>query len=157
MQKKARGRTYLIEEIFIKRKNSKVVRERFLVYFLVVFLSHPCSVVEVFSIDLCGFEVRDILSLFLLSSVFHDKELMSKVPYQSAIGSLMYAMVATRLDIAIAVGAVSRLMSIPCKKHWDVVKLISKYLSDTKDKCLCLARGGLYHRIHRFGLICWMC
>ena len=70
MQKKARGRTYLIEEIFIKRKNSKVVRERFLVYFLVVFLSHPCSVVEVLSIYLCRFGVRDLLFLFLLSSLF---------------------------------------------------------------------------------------
>ena len=36
-----------------------------------------------------------------------DKEFMSKVPYQSAVGSLMYAMVATRPDIAFAVGAVS--------------------------------------------------
>ncbi|KAE8728570.1 hypothetical protein F3Y22_tig00004205pilonHSYRG00040 [Hibiscus syriacus] len=33
---------------------------------------------------------------------------MVKVPYASAIGSLMYAMVCTRLDIAQAVGAVSR-------------------------------------------------
>ena len=36
-----------------------------------------------------------------------DKEFMTKVPYQSVIGSLMYAMVATRPDIAFAVGAVS--------------------------------------------------
>ena len=70
-----------------------------------------------------------------------DKEFMSKVPYQSAVGSLMYAMVATRPDIAFAVGAVSRFMSNPGKKHWDAVKLILRYLSGTKDKCLCLGRG----------------
>jgi ATP-binding cassette subfamily B (MDR/TAP) protein 1 len=38
---------------------------------------------------------------------------MSKVPYASAIGSLMYAMVCTRPDIAHVVGVVSRLMNDP--------------------------------------------
>ena len=33
---------------------------------------------------------------------------MSKVPYASAIGSLMYAMLCTRPDICYAVGLVSR-------------------------------------------------
>ena len=33
---------------------------------------------------------------------------MAKIPYASAVGSLMYAMVATRPDIAFAVGVVSR-------------------------------------------------
>jgi hypothetical protein len=37
-------------------------------------------------------------------------EYMSKVPYSSTIGSLMYAMVFTRLDIAHAVGVVSMYM-----------------------------------------------
>ena len=68
---------------------------------------------------------------------------MTKVPYQSAIGSLMYAMVATRPDIAFAVGVVSRFMSNPGKKHWDALKLIMRYLSGTKDKCLCLGRGDV--------------
>ena len=36
---------------------------------------------------------------------------MSKVPYASTIGSLMYAMVCTRPNIAYAVGVVSRYMS----------------------------------------------
>ena len=72
-----------------------------------------------------------------------DKEFMTKVPYQSAIGSLMYAMVATRPDIAFAVGVVSRFMSNRGKKHWDALKLIMRYLSGTKDKCLCLGRGDV--------------
>jgi hypothetical protein len=33
---------------------------------------------------------------------------MSHVPYASAVGSLMYAMVCTRLDIAHAVGVLSK-------------------------------------------------
>ncbi|RVW96404.1 Retrovirus-related Pol polyprotein from transposon TNT 1-94 [Vitis vinifera] len=45
-----------------------------------------------------------------------ERDHMSKVPYASAIGSLMYAMVCTRPDIAHAVGAVSRFMSRPEKQ-----------------------------------------
>ena len=36
---------------------------------------------------------------------------MSHVPYASVVGSLMYAMVCTRLDIAHAVGVLTRYMS----------------------------------------------
>jgi hypothetical protein len=44
-------------------------------------------------------------------------EYMSRVPYSSAVGSLMYAMVCTRPDIAHAVGVVSRYMNNPGKEH----------------------------------------
>ena len=66
-----------------------------------------------------------------------EKAEMAKIPYASACGSLMYAMVATRLDIAYAMGVVNRLMSNPDKKHWNVVKSILKYLSGTADRQLC--------------------
>ena len=46
-----------------------------------------------------------------------EKDHMSKVPYASAIGNLMYAMVCTRPDIAHAIGVVSRFMSRPGKQH----------------------------------------
>ena len=36
---------------------------------------------------------------------------MMKVPYASTVGSLMYTMVCTRLDIGYAVGVVSRYMN----------------------------------------------
>ncbi|WJX14008.1 ABC-type xenobiotic transporter [Trifolium repens] len=42
-----------------------------------------------------------------------EKESMANIPYASAIGSLMYAMVCTRLNIGHAVGVVSRFMSNP--------------------------------------------
>ena len=61
---------------------------------------------------------------------------MQGVPYASACGSLMYAMVATRLDIAYAVGVVTQFMANPAKTHWKVVKSIMKYLKGTKNKCL---------------------
>ena len=56
---------------------------------------------------------------------------MSKVPYDSAVGSLMYLMVCTRPDIAHAVGLVSRYMANPGKIHWDAVKWILRYLQGT--------------------------
>ena len=53
-----------------------------------------------------------------------EKVDMMKVPYASAVGSLMYAMVCTRPDIGYAVGVVSRFMSNPGKEHWNAVKWI---------------------------------
>ena len=41
-----------------------------------------------------------------------EKEGMAKIPYSSAVGSLMYAMVCTRPDIAHAIGVVSRFLEI---------------------------------------------
>ena len=68
---------------------------------------------------------------------------MSKVPYASSIGSLMYAMVCTRPDIAHAMGVVSRFMSKPGKQHWEVVKWIQRYLKGSSDICLCFTGPGL--------------
>ena len=53
---------------------------------------------------------------------------MSRVPYQSVVGSLIYAMVCTRPDIAQAVGVLSRYMSNLGRAHWDVVKRVFRYL-----------------------------
>ena len=68
---------------------------------------------------------------------------MSKVPYASAIGSLMYAMVCTRSDIAHAVGVVSKFMSRPKKQHWEVGKWILRYLKGSSDTCLCFTGASL--------------
>ena len=46
-----------------------------------------------------------------------EKGLMSKVPYDKAVGSLMYLMTCTRPDLALAMGKVSRYMSNPRKVH----------------------------------------
>ena len=51
-----------------------------------------------------------------------EEDKMSKVPYASVVGSLMYAMVCTRLDIAHVVGFVSRHICHPRIEHWNVVK-----------------------------------
>ena len=68
---------------------------------------------------------------------------MSKVPYASAIGNLMYVMLCTRLDIAHAVGIVSRFMSRPGKQHWEVVKWILRYLRGSSYTCLYFTGASL--------------
>ncbi|CAH9124278.1 unnamed protein product [Cuscuta epithymum] len=71
-----------------------------------------------------------------------DKDEMAKVPYASAVGSLMYAMVSTKPDIAHAVGVVSRFMSNPGKEHWEGVKWLLRYLKGTSRTALCFKRNG---------------
>ena len=56
---------------------------------------------------------------------------MSRVSYASAVGSLMYAMVCTRPDLAYAVSTVSRFMSNPEKQHWKTVKWVLRFLRGT--------------------------
>ena len=55
------------------------------------------------------------LSKDMCSKTQEEMDYMSKVPYASTVGSLMYAMVCTRPDIAHAVGVVSRYMKNPGK------------------------------------------
>lgn len=62
---------------------------------------------------------------------------MSRVPYASAMGSLMYAMIYTRLDIAQAVGMVSRFMADFDRAHWNCVKRILRYIKGTLNVALC--------------------
>eukprot|EP00253_Pinus_taeda_P003373 PITA_03373 len=73
-----------------------------------------------------------------------EEEDMSRVPYASEVGSLMYAMVYTRPDIAHIVGVLSRFMSKPGKEHWTTIKRVFRYLRGTSDYGLCYqGRPGL--------------
>ena len=65
-----------------------------------------------------------------------EEKMMRQIPYALAVGSLMYAMLCTRLDICYLVGMVSRYQSNPRPKHWEAVKHILKYLRRTKDYML---------------------
>ena len=56
------------------------------------------------------------------SSSKKEKKDIASTIYSSAFGSLMYAMVYTRPDIAHAVGVVNRFMVNPSKDHWEAMK-----------------------------------
>jgi Reverse transcriptase (RNA-dependent DNA polymerase) len=61
---------------------------------------------------------------------------MAKVPYCEAIGSLMYATVATHPNITFAVSTLSQFLKNPGQTHWEAVKRVFCYLSSTKTHAL---------------------
>ncbi|KAL0413635.1 UNVERIFIED_CONTAM: Retrovirus-related Pol polyprotein from transposon TNT 1-94 [Sesamum radiatum] len=63
-------------------------------------------------------------------------EQMKDIPYASGIGSLMYAQVCTRPNIAFVVGMLGRYQSNPSLDHWKAVKKVMRYLQGTKDYML---------------------
>jgi len=67
-------------------------------------------------------------------STDEERKSMENIPYRQAIGALMHLAVATRPDIAFAVGMVSRYMENPGQAHWTAVKRILRYLQGTKDQ-----------------------
>ncbi|KAL6323845.1 hypothetical protein AAG906_005840 [Vitis piasezkii] len=65
-----------------------------------------------------------------------EREQMKKIPYASAVGSLMYAQTCTRPDINFAVGMLGRYQSDPGFEHWKAAKKVMRYLQGTKDYML---------------------
>jgi hypothetical protein len=50
-----------------------------------------------------------------------EKSVMSNIPYASAIGSIMYAMLSTRPDVELALSMTRRYQSNPAMSHWSAV------------------------------------
>ena len=73
------------------------------------------------------------MKLLKLSNEEYDADIarMASVPYKSAIGSLMYAMLSTRPDLVFAINSVSQHMATPGWNHWMAVKKIMSYLKGT--------------------------
>ena len=61
---------------------------------------------------------------------------MKKIPYREAVGSLMYAAVATRPDVTFAISTLSQFLENPGLVHWEAVKHVLRYLSGTKTHAL---------------------
>jgi len=62
------------------------------------------------------------------SEKYHE---MRKVPFMELVGSLIYAMVCTRPDIAYSVGVLARYMSNYGDDHWKGAKRVLRYLKGT--------------------------
>jgi hypothetical protein len=62
-----------------------------------------------------------------------EQEQMKNILYASAIGSLLYAQVCTRPDIAMVVGMLDRYQSNPRMEHWKAAKKVMRYLQGTND------------------------
>lgn len=76
------------------------------------------------------------LSVYQAPKTNEDKEYMDSIPYANIVGSLMYAMVCTRPDIAYAVSIVSRFMSNPGNSHWQALKWILRYIKGSLGRVL---------------------
>ena len=93
-----------------------------------------------------------------LGSLYAEKETyMSIIPYACAVGSLMYAMVCTSLDIAHAVSVVSHFMSNPGKEHWKAVQWMLRYLRGTSKIWFDVWSKGNKYRISCWLLWFWFC
>ncbi|XP_060968668.1 secreted RxLR effector protein 161-like [Cannabis sativa] len=57
-----------------------------------------------------------------------ERRHMDSIPYADCVGCLMYVMVCTRLDLAYAMSIISRFITDPGPKHWDVVKWVMMYV-----------------------------
>jgi hypothetical protein len=59
-----------------------------------------------------------------------------EVLYTSVVGSLMYAMLGTRPDLAYTVGVLGRYSANPKRCHWEAAKRTLRYLKATADMIL---------------------
>ena len=57
-----------------------------------------------------------------------ERKYMQDKPYREALGSLMYAQVGTRPDIAYAITSLTRFMTNPGKAHWLALLHIMRYI-----------------------------
>ena len=73
------------------------------------------------------------LSKSLYPQTQDKRTCMNLIPYALVIGSIMYAMLHTRLDISYALSVTSRYQLNPGMGHWVAIKNILKYLRRTKD------------------------
>ena len=69
---------------------------------------------------------------------------MSVIQYSSAIGSLIYAMIYARPDIAYSMGLVSRYQSNQGLAYWRAVKKILQHVKGTTHYSLCYQEEDLY-------------
>jgi hypothetical protein len=67
-----------------------------------------------------------------------QRELMSRTPYQSLVGSLMYLAIGTCLDIAHSVQQLCHHLDCYGPVHWDTTKRVVHYLKGTRDLKLIL-------------------
>ena len=62
-----------------------------------------------------------------------ERREMSKIPYASIVGSIMYTMVCTRPDLSHSISVASRFMADPGLEHWHALKWILRYMRGTTD------------------------
>jgi hypothetical protein len=70
-----------------------------------------------------------------------ETDQMKSVPYASVVGSIMYAQVCTRPDLAFITGMLGRFQSNPGLDHWKAAKKVLRYMQETKGYMLTYRRS----------------
>lgn len=68
-----------------------------------------------------------------LISTENKKNILTNIPYQEAIGSLLYLSQGTRPDICFIVNKLSSFNKKPEQQHWLALKRVLRYIKGTKD------------------------
>jgi hypothetical protein len=71
----------------------------------------------------------------------YEIDQMKTVPYASAVGSLQYAQVCTRPDLAFITVVLGRYQANSSIEHWKLVKKVLRYVQGTKDLMLTYRRS----------------
>lgn len=120
-----RGKASFVLAIEIHRYRSHSVlagQRAYIDHVLKRFSIHNCSPRDAHIIKYDKFSKSQFLKNEL------EKEATKQNPYVSIIGSLVYAQVYTRFDIACVVSVRGRFQSNPMMEHWTAVKKIMRYL-----------------------------
>ncbi|KAH9794327.1 hypothetical protein KPL71_004856 [Citrus sinensis] len=120
-------------QIHRDKNNMKIwlSQKNYLKKILRCFNMHDCKLIST------PLPVNFKLSSSMCPSNEAERKEMSRVPYASAVGSLIFVMICTIPVIAQAVGVVSRYMANPGGEHWIVVKRILRYIRGTSNVALC--------------------
>ena len=100
-----------------------------------------CFNLQEVKVILMPVDVNTKLSKDQCASSEKEKDHMKNVPYCQAIGSLMWAAIGTRPDIAFAVSLLSQFMESPGEVHWEVIKRVLRYLKGTKNNKLGIGKN----------------
>ena len=88
------------------------------------------------------------LSSSMSPSSVEERLAMKNIPYRELVGKLLYLAIATRPDIAYAVGVLCRFVENPGPAHWDAGKRVLRYLKGTTN--MCLVYSGSSSPVDRF-------
>lgn len=105
------------------------------------------SVLKRFNMENCKsvntpMDVNQRLSEEMCPKSADEQREMAGIPYQEAIGCIMYAAQISRPDVCFAVSALSRYNTNYGRAHWDAVKRVFRYLHGTIDLKLTLYPDG---------------
>ncbi|CAL8999959.1 unnamed protein product [Prunus brigantina] len=78
-----------------------------------------------------------------------ENEQMKLRPYASLVGSIMYAQVCTRPDLAFVVSVLGRFQANPGEPHWVATKKVLRYLQGTKSHML------IYSKVEKLEIVAY--